>query len=180
MDCGLLPIWVASIRRWSVVGCHSLIRNSQSAISTRSSPGTSPPLSHDDLQVEQHRPVLDVIDVSAGAVLDGAIAAHAVDLRPARYAGLLSMAAQILGYLLRELFYIFGLFRAGANHAHLSDQHVEELWQLVQREPADEGADRRAARVVLGGPACGVARRHACCGTSPAGTACRPAPPAPE
>src|SRR5689334_10281500 len=42
----------------------------------------------DDLEVEAHRPVLDVIKVVFDALLERGVAAPAVDLRPARHAGL--------------------------------------------------------------------------------------------
>src|SRR5262245_12855962 len=50
----------------------------------------------EDLDVEQERPVLDVVEVVLDALLDRRVAAPAVDLRPAGDAALHAVAQHVL------------------------------------------------------------------------------------
>src|SRR5688572_16337403 len=56
-----------------------------------------------DLEVERHRPVLDVIEIEFNALFERGIAAPAVDLRPSRDAGLHLMPQHILREPVLEL-----------------------------------------------------------------------------
>src|SRR5687767_3451646 len=56
-----------------------------------------------DLDVQRHRPVLDVIQVVLDAFLERGVAAPAVDLRPARDAGLDLVAQHVLRNAVLEL-----------------------------------------------------------------------------
>src|SRR5687767_5640160 len=64
------------------------------------------PLDHGqphDLEVQHQRPVLDVVQVVLDALLDGRVAAPAVDLGPAGQAGADLVAQHVLGDALLEL-----------------------------------------------------------------------------
>src|SRR6185437_6570358 len=84
-----------------------------------------------NVEIEQHRPVLDVIEVELDALLDlflvVDLAAPAVDLRPAGDAGFDAMAGEIT-----------------------VDRFVEQLRQFVEAGLADEASDPGDAAVVLG------------------------------
>src|SRR5437762_1458899 len=56
-----------------------------------------------DLQIEPHRPVLDVVEVVLDPLLDRGVAAPAVHLRPAGDAGLHLVAQHVLRDLVLEL-----------------------------------------------------------------------------
>src|ERR1051325_2873008 len=113
---------------------------------------------HQDVEVEQHRPVLDVVEVVLDAVLHllgaGELAAPAVDLRPAGDAGLDSVAGEIAVDRLVELAVLDGLVdgvRPRTDQRQVAlEHHVDELRQLVDRGLADEEADAGDARIVLG------------------------------
>src|SRR5262245_7630034 len=105
----------------------------------------------EDLDVEQKRPVLDVVEVVLDALLDRGVAAPAVDLRPARHPALHSVAEHVLGDALLELLHEGGPLRPRPDEAHVAQQYVDELGELVEVVLAQEGADWRAARVVGGG-----------------------------
>ena len=53
------------------------------------------------------------------------------------------------GQLLNEM----GTLRSGADHAHIADQDVDELWELVNVEATHQRAQACSARVVRPGPA---------------------------
>src|SRR3569623_1357338 len=108
---------------------------------------------NDDPDVEEERPVVDVVDVVYDATFDrGArrgLAAEAMDLRPACNPRLDALAMGIDGELLAQLLVVRDGVWAGADEAHLAAQHVDELRPLVDRGGADEAADAGHARVVL-------------------------------
>src|SRR2546421_12479511 len=56
-----------------------------------------------DLEIEPHRPVLDVIEVVLDALLERRVTAPAVDLRPAGHAGLHLVAQHVLRDAVLEL-----------------------------------------------------------------------------
>src|SRR6202051_794221 len=109
-------------------------------------------------EIEQHRPVLDVIEVEFDALLDFLFAvdfaAPAVDLRPAGNAGLDAMTREISVYcLVEQLALQFSLHRvrARADQREIAlEYHVEELQQFVKAALADETSDPGDAAVVLG------------------------------
>src|SRR5690606_39442133 len=88
-------------------------------------------------------------------LLDGfRLAAPAVDLRPAGDAGLHAMTPEIVAD--RVLVEQAAGFRrrcmgARPDDGHVSGQHVEELRQLVEAGPAQEGAQPRYPRIVAPG-----------------------------
>src|ERR1043166_5584647 len=98
-----------------------------------------------DLEVEQQRPVLDVVEIIADPLLDRRIAAQPVHLRPPRHARPYLVAEHVIGDLLAELVDEHGPLGTRADEAHLPAHHVEKLWQLVEREPAQPRAEARSA-----------------------------------
>src|SRR5882672_10260863 len=102
-----------------------------------------------DLQVEPHRPVLDVVQVVLDPLFNRRVPAPAVDLRPARDAGLHLVAQHVLRDLVLELGDEVRPLRTRTDNRHLAAQHVPELRQLVEVRLAQQLADRRAPRVLL-------------------------------
>src|SRR5688572_13367310 len=111
-----------------------------------------------DLQVEEQRPVLDIVEIVAGTLLDRGVAAQAVHLRPAGDTGLLDVATHVSGDALRKLLHEMRPLWPRPNYAHLTEQPIEELGQLTQPvvalEPTDAGDSwvvlRRPDRAALG------------------------------
>src|ERR1700682_1762974 len=114
-------------------------------------------------EIEQHRPVLDVIEIELDALLDLLVgvdfAAPAIDLRPAGNAGLDAVTREIAIHGLVEqpaLQLALHGVRAGADQRQIALEHdVEELRQLVEAGSADETADAGDAGIVLGHDLCG-------------------------
>ena len=98
-----------------------------------------------DLQIEAHRPVLDVVQVVLDALLERRVAAPAVHLRPAGDAGLHLVAQHVLRDLVLELRDEMRPLRARPDDRHVAAQHVPELRQLVDVRAAQELAERRHA-----------------------------------
>src|SRR6185312_5309730 len=105
----------------------------------------------DDLEVHAEGPVLDVVQVEGKALLAG-------DVGTARHLPEPGDAGQEVGALLGRLSEVAlqrldlarrQRQRARADDAHLAAQDVEELRELVEREPPQELAHARHARVVL-------------------------------
>src|SRR5450631_809221 len=111
-----------------------------------------------NVEIEQHRPVLDVIEIELDALLDFFFAvdltAPAVDLRPAGYAGLDAVAREIAVDGLVEqpaLQFALHCVRTGADQRQVALEHdVEKLRQFVEAALADEASDPGDAAVVLG------------------------------
>src|SRR6202158_3914313 len=109
-------------------------------------------------EVEQHRPVLDVIEIELDALLDFLFAvdfaAPAVDLRPAGNARLDAVACEIGVHRFIEQpalqFTLHGV-RTRADQREIAFEHdVEELRQFVKAGLADEASDAGDAAVVFG------------------------------
>src|SRR4051812_32402122 len=111
-----------------------------------------------DVDVEQHRPVLDVIQVELDALLDLLFivdfAAPAVDLRPAGDARLYAVAREVpVDGFVEQAALQLALHRMGAGTDQRQialEHHVEQLRQLVKAGLADEAADAGDARIVPG------------------------------
>ncbi len=111
----------------------------------------------DDVEIEQYGPALDIFEVELHAALDflGRIdlAAPAIDLRPAGDAGLDAMAGEIaVDDLVPEAMLEMRVHGCGRGPMieSVPGEHVEELWQLVDRGAADEAADAGDARIAAG------------------------------
>src|SRR6478672_5627440 len=101
-------------------------------------------------QVEDQAVVLDIVEVVFELLLciflRGAVAvAH---LGPAGDARLDEMALLVERHPVRELGDEFRALRPRPDEAHVAEQHVDRLGQLVDPQPADPGAHPRHARVV--------------------------------
>ena len=113
---------------------------------------------HEDVEVEEHRPVLDVEEVVLDAPRDllvgVGLAAPAVDLRPAGHARLDAVAGEIaVDDLVIEPVARLCLdrVRTRADQRQVAlDRDVDELRQLVEAGLADEAADAGDARVAPG------------------------------
>src|SRR5207248_10847864 len=98
----------------------------------------------EDPQVEEGRAVLDVPDVELDPLRPGQHSA-AVHLRPAGDAGLHVEPVPLPFVVLLDL---VAQRRSWPDHAHLATDDVPELWQLVERELAQEPARARDTGVV--------------------------------
>src|SRR5438477_902023 len=105
-----------------------------------------------DLDVQEQRPVLDVVQVVLDPLLDRRVAAPAVHLGPPRDPALHAMAEHVLGDALLELLHERRPLRARADQAHVPEHDVDELRELVEVEPPQPDPERRAARVLGRGP----------------------------
>src|ERR1700722_5271720 len=111
-----------------------------------------------NVEVEQNRPVLDVVEVELHALLDFFLvvdfAAPAVDLRPAGDAGFDTVAREIAVDGLVEqpaLQLALHRMRAGPDQRKIALEHdVEQLRQLIKAGLANEAADAGDAAIVLG------------------------------
>src|SRR3954451_18837644 len=109
-------------------------------------------------EIEQHRPVLNVIEVELDAFLDLLfvvdLAAPAVDLGPAGDAGLHPVPGEIAvdGFVEQAALQLalHRMWTRPDQREIAGEHHVEELRQLVEAGLADEAADAGDARVVLG------------------------------
>src|SRR4051812_28555677 len=97
----------------------------------------------EDPQVEARRAVLDVPDVQLDPIRPRQLG-PAVDLRPAGDAGPYVQTVPLVVVVLLDL---VAQRRPRADHAHLPTDDVPELWQLVERELAQQPADARDAGV---------------------------------
>ena len=135
-----------------------------------------------DLDVERQRPRLHVEQVVLGALDDAGLPAQAVDLRPAGHARLFHVALAVARHQVGELRHELRPLGPRADQAHLADEHVDQLRELVQAEAADEPAQPRAPRIVRARPRPARTRPPrpaASSGTSACRTACRRARRAP-
>src|SRR6185437_3598038 len=99
-----------------------------------------------DPQIEPQRPVVDVRALEAYDVLevrDEIAAANLPRPRQSRHhAQPDEMSRLVLPYLARH-------WRPRADERHVPREHVEQLRQLVEAEPAQHSADTRHARIIL-------------------------------
>src|SRR6202043_2733283 len=111
-----------------------------------------------NVEIEQHRPVLDVVEVELDALLDFLLAvdlaAPAVDLGPAGNAGLDAVAGEIAVDRLVEQpalqFALHGVRARTDQRQSALEYDVEQLRQFVETGLADEASDAGDAAVVLG------------------------------
>src|SRR5882724_3739440 len=112
----------------------------------------------ENVEIEKHRPVLDVIQVEFDALLDLLfviyLATPAVDLCPAGDAGLDAVTREISVHGFVEqpaLQFALHRVRARTDQREIALEHdVEKLRQFVEAGPADEAPDAGDAAVVLG------------------------------
>ena len=105
-------------------------------------------LDHDD-EVLNQAVVLDVHEVVDEFVVRGGVVLGE-DLGEAGDAGLDVVAVGVLGVLRGELLDEVRALGARADEAHVAVEDVPDLRQFVEAGGADEGADARDARVVVG------------------------------
>src|SRR6266404_1833002 len=111
-----------------------------------------------NVKIEQHRPVLDVVEIELDALLDFLFAvdfaAPAVDLRPAGDARLDAVAREIAVHRFVEqpaLQFALHRVRTRADQREVAFEHdVEELRQFVKAGLADEASDAGDAAIVPG------------------------------
>src|ERR1700733_5167669 len=111
-----------------------------------------------NVEIEQHRPVLDVVEIELDALLDFLLAvdfaAPAIDLRPAGDAGLDAVTREIAVHGFVEppaLQLALHGVRTRTDQREVALEHdVEELRQFVKAGLADEASDAGDAAVVPG------------------------------
>src|ERR1019366_8583751 len=107
------------------------------------------PQGHEEnVQIEPRGPVGDVVEIVLDTFAQRRVAAPAVDLGPAGDAGFDGVPSVIVRDRLGELADENRTLRTRAYQAHVADEDVDELRQLVQARLAQEGAELRCARVV--------------------------------
>ena len=90
----------------------------------------------------------------------GGVAAPAVYLCPAGHARAHFVAKHVVRKLVAELLHELRALGTRADDAHVADQHIEQLRQLVERPRANPAADLRAPGIVFLSPLCaGLALR---------------------
>jgi len=99
----------------------------------------------EDLQVKHQRPVVDVPEVQSQRLVPGQVTAPA-DLPEAGEPGLHPQAAHGIRLVLCDL---ARKRRPRTDQGHLASHHVDQLRQLIQREPPQDPADASDPRVVL-------------------------------
>src|SRR3974390_1595321 len=85
-----------------------------------------------DLEIEQQRPVLDVVEIELDPLLDAGLTPQAVDLGPAGDAGLDLVAQVVARDPAAELFEEDRALGAGPDERHVPAQDVEQLGKLVE------------------------------------------------
>src|SRR5690606_19417557 len=78
------------------------------------------------------------------------------DLRPAGHAGLDVLSKHIAAPVFTETFNKFRPLRPRTDQAHLAQQHVEQLRQLIQTGAAQKAAQWRNAFIIRLGPRAGA------------------------
>src|SRR4029079_12976654 len=106
-----------------------------------------------NLDVKPDGPIFNIPEIILGALVNGGVAAQAIDLGPAGEAGLFVVAVHVARHQAAKLLDEGGLLRAGAHQAHIAQQNVYEVGELVDGIAAQDGADAGAARIVFDGPA---------------------------
>src|SRR5205814_6714334 len=99
-----------------------------------------------DLEVEGQAPVFDVVEVALDPLVDRRVAPPAVDLRPAGDPRLDLVTEHVAGHPAAELLDEARALGARPDQAHLPQQHVPQLWQLVEAPASQERAESRSAR----------------------------------
>src|SRR5262245_18312420 len=102
-----------------------------------------------DLDIESHRPVLDLIEIVLEPLLARRVAAPAVDLGPSVDACLDLVAQHVLRDAMLELFDEERPLRPRPDDRHVALQHVPELRPLVEVVTSQERADPGRAIVVV-------------------------------
>src|SRR5262245_52539719 len=77
-----------------------------------------------DLEVEAHRPVLDVIEVVLDALLERRVTTPAVDLGPPGQAGFHLVAQHVLRDAMLELLDEMRALGTGTDNRHVAAEHV--------------------------------------------------------
>src|SRR5438132_3692870 len=107
-----------------------------------------------DQKVEEERKVLDVVQIVLELfqrVVDGRSVA-VFDLSPARDPRLDGKPLHVEGDLLLKVLDELWPLRARPDEAHVPHEDVEELRELIQTRPPQEGSHTRHSRVALRGP----------------------------
>jgi hypothetical protein len=126
---------------------------------TRTVPGHAQGSTHgtqQDPEVQPQTPVIDIPSIQFEPPAEGDVL-PAVDLRPARDAGLDVVSSGLLRRVMRQ---VLGQERAGAHETHLSREDVPELRQLVDACPPQEATEASEALVVGKRPSVGCALFH--------------------
>jgi hypothetical protein len=87
----------------------------------------------EDLEIEGERPVFEVVEIVLDAVLDGGVAAEAVDLGPAGHAGAGDVAGHVVADVVLELLDEVGAFGAGADEGHVALDETFQNWGSSSR-----------------------------------------------
>jgi hypothetical protein len=88
-------------------------------------------------------------DATLDLIVAAGLAAETVHLRPAGDTRFDALAGGVGGQLAAQFFIVRDRMGAWADEAHLADQDVYELRQLIDAGGANEAADTRDARVVF-------------------------------
>src|SRR5581483_5283717 len=102
-----------------------------------------------DLEVEPHRPVLDVIQIVFDPLLERRVAPPSVDLRPSGQTRLHLVAQHVLRNPMLELLDKVRALGPRPHDRHVAAEDVPELRQLVEIRSPEKTAERRDPWVVL-------------------------------
>src|SRR5215475_124377 len=113
---------------------------------------TAPDCHPKNFDVQEERPVLDIIQVMLKAWLQRCITAPPVHLGPTSHAGFDTMPQHVARNALTKFLNEYGSFRTWAHQAHVALAHVPKLWQLIQAYTPEEGPYERTAWIVFLSP----------------------------
>src|SRR2546423_4049569 len=105
-----------------------------------------------DDKIAPERPVLDVVVVEEGAILDGGVSSEPVNLGPAGQASGYPMPLVVSLDRQPELVHEMRTFRPRTDKRHVSSNDVHELRQLVQAGFPENPPNSRDARIFGHGP----------------------------
>ena len=106
----------------------------------------------DNLQIEGQTPIAQVIKIVFNPFRDRSIAPPSVHLGPSGDPGFEHMAGVVAINFLQEPLHEKGALRARSHDTHVSLQDVQELRQLVEIGPSQEGSYFGAPRIMVAGP----------------------------
>src|SRR5262249_45276653 len=107
--------------------------------------------SKDDLEVQQHTPIVNIPDIMVDAFLHAlqcwSLASATFDLGPAGDARLHVVAKSVTADQLLIIIIVGRGMRPGPHNRHLTLQHVEKLRQFVNARLSEPCADIRYSRI---------------------------------
>src|SRR2546421_11220717 len=100
-----------------------------------------------DLRIKQQRPIVHIVKIETNAVLEVRIRTSA-DLPEPRHSRLHAQPRVVLPVSRRQVIQVIEVVRPRPDQAHVAEEDVIDLRQLVEAEPAQPFSDSSNTRVV--------------------------------